>query len=245
VTLRNRSEKTQFDLLSRRPVFDVDQTVAPTSVDLSGRWPDVALTYGLAPPASHPGPTPVWANHRWTIGNNLAQLASAYSVTASSCIADTLVDSLMGRCGWVFDLPPPGKSWMHFSGPQLRDDWSLIINFLIETTFAKPLASLQSAIGGGTRGSDHPMYLQGRNPNGETVFLMTTPLESPQFAHRPLNWVPVSDALAGDWFPVSNSPLLELRSNGRGDGGGGRDDAPGPPRENGPISAVVFELHHR
>jgi hypothetical protein len=240
IALSGRSEKTQFDLLSRRPTFDVDQSPAPTVVDLRSRNPDVGLLYGLTPPDATPSNPPIWSGDRWHTSDQLASIAPPYGVNAQTCLANTLVQMLTGAQGWKFDLPPLGQTWAHFVGPACRDDWSMLINFLLEKTFATPLTSLQPAIGGSARGSDHAMYLQGSTASRRTTFLRYLWSADPR-GPLPLSWIAPDQLDAQRWFSVSNSPLHEL-----GAGGGGRDgttDEPGDPGwENGPISAVVFEL---
>ncbi len=241
VTLIKKYEKTQFDLLSRRPVFDVDQKSAPCAVNIGGNTPDVALLYGLTPPDTNTPSRPSWPTHRWNTGNQLATVTPAYNVHAGTCLADTLVDILEGNQGWAFALPPTGKNWTHFSVPANRDDWSMLINFLLEKTFSTPLTSLQHAIRGPDRGAEYPLYFQGQTPGGNTMFLLVSiPLDIGDSI--PLSWIlrnPVQDT---GWFQATNSPLAELGGGRVGGGGTGDGDTDEPASENGPISAIVFEF---
>lgn len=63
VKLTTSSEQKQFELLSERPTFDVDDQAGPRSVDLSRKARDVALLYGLTPPDSPPA-APRWPHLR-------------------------------------------------------------------------------------------------------------------------------------------------------------------------------------
>ncbi|MDA1277278.1 MAG: hypothetical protein O2960_24985 [Verrucomicrobia bacterium] len=73
-----------------------------------------------------------------------------------------------GNEGWVFALSPAGKDWQHFTGGP-RDDWAMTINYLLETTFTKPLKSFRKIISQPDRGRDIPMFMQTRSNNGLTM----------------------------------------------------------------------------
>jgi hypothetical protein len=145
----------------------------------------------------------------------LVSAAVVNQVSPATCLADTLVEQLQGNEGWKFALSPSGSAgWSHFAGSP-RDDWSMLINYLLEATFLKPVKSLRKAMGQRQRGRDHRLYFQSRSPNGNTMFFYSDPPGDGE-VFSPLDWI--EDAAdESDWFEVSNSPLAELGgSGGRG-----------------------------
>ena len=147
-------------------------------------------------------------------------MGGSYSVTLSTCLATTLVHQLRGSAGWDFALPPSGSGWQHFAAASGRDDWAMVINYLLEVTFAKPLKTFRSVIGTPGRGLSAPLFLQSRSPAGKTMFFYTDAGEDSDTAPGPLAWIAGSDE-GPEWFPVHNSPLSEL-------GGGNDRGRPGP-----------------
>lgn len=268
------SEKKQFELLSTTPIFDIDAQAAPAAVDLTAAKMkhDLALLYGLTPPASLP-PTPSspsWSNDRWETAANLGVLWNAppHRVSASQCLAETLVELVKGNHGWTFQLPPPRAGWRHFAAgaSSSRDDWSMLINYLLEVTFKKPVRAMKAAGGTGGRGEEHTLYFWARTPMGGPMFFEQSMPETAAGAgagveaadEAPLRWIATApdDAATVDpaeWQPAPAPPSVLLSEypfgNEGGDGGGGGGGNPNDPEdagpENGPISAVVFEITAR
>jgi hypothetical protein len=240
VKLSTRSEQTQFHLLHKRPVFEVQAKSAPTSVVLPAtrRAHDMALLYGTNPPKNATANPPPWSSHRWQTDGRLASAPVVNQVSPVTCLADTLVAQLQGNAGWDFSLPPSRSAgWSHFASSP-RDDWSMLVNYLLDATFKKPLKSLRKAMGQPRRGRHYPLYFQTRSPYGNTMFFYSDPSEEGE-AYPPLDWI--GDAAdESDWFEVINSPLYELGgSSGIRSGDPGKDDFE---PDNGPISAIVFEI---
>ena len=247
------SEKKQFELLSTRPIFSVDAVAAPRTVDLQSKSPDVALLYGLTPPATSPANPAQWIQDRWKTAHNL-KMAGASHVNATHCLANTLVDLLNGNRGWSFDLPPPKSNWRHFAGGSAQDDWSMLINYLLDRSFNNPVRVLKAVGGPGKRHTDHTLCLRGHTPKGQSMFCL---LDLPATSHgtAPLEQIgdtPGSDCERTDgvWSSLHTAPKPEdlwwdhpLWGGGNDDGGRSGDaetpGAEGP--EDGPISAIVFE----
>ena len=89
------------------------------------------------------------------------------------------------------------------------------------------------------RGKNYPMFLQSYSPSGNAMFFYSDIPEDIENSH-PLFWIDDAPDLS-DWVEVSNSPLNEL---GGGSTGGGPDETELKEYEpeNGPISAIVFEI---
>lgn len=233
LTLTSSSEKKQFQLFSTRPVFDLVAKGSPKRVDLASRQPDVGLMYGLTPPDAQPANPKRWGRTRWHSADGLQSVASN-AVHAADDFAKTLVNLLRGQTGWPFDLPPAGADWKHFAGAQNRDDWSMLINHLLERTFARHPKVM---IAGGGSGRRHEQY----------CFLY-----QPSDINLPLGFGLISDAVDR----VSNLVVAES-VNGRmgpnfaravlGHVGGGGDQNVERPRgdddSDGPISAIVLSLN--
>jgi hypothetical protein len=237
--LTTKSEKLQFQLLSARPIFDVDAGHAPVSVDLpanrSGH--DEGILYGVNPPKDAAKNPPPWGGHLWKTGGDLATAPVPNQVSLVQCLAKTLVEQFQGDKGWDFALPPTGKDWRHFAGSP-RDDWAMVINYLLETTFKKPLKTFQTVIHQSNRGRDVPMFLQ--THSGKPLVMSFYHYGPEDFeGGMPLDWIHADEDGSG-WAVYSNSPLYEI-GNG-GSGGGGDNDGDEYLPENGPISAIVFEF---
>jgi hypothetical protein len=108
-------EKKQFDLLSRRPVFDIRRSNAPKAIDLSGYASDSALVYATSPPDNEKANPPPWCAPRWQVATGLAKLAGKYSVLPNETMAETMVEQLQSKRGWLFSLPPSKSGWKHFT----------------------------------------------------------------------------------------------------------------------------------
>jgi hypothetical protein len=235
LTLVSSSEKAQFQLLSTRPVFDLVAKGAPKNVNLAGRQPDVGLLYGLTPPDGQPVNSGSWGRARWHSVGSLQSCASK-AVRATDDFAGTLVDLLQGQTGWSFDLPPTNADWTHFVSAQNRDDWSMLVNHLLERTFARRPKVL---LAGGGSGRRHEQYCLLYEPSDSNV---------------PLGFGLISDAVDR----VPSRLVAELVNGHMGpnfaravlghvfDGGGdqnierprGDDDA------DGPISAILLSLNN-
>jgi hypothetical protein len=242
--LSTHSEKEQFDLLSSRPTFDVDARSAPVAVDLTSYGPDNALMYGLTPPDATPAIPSTWSIHRWDTADHLRGIASKYHVSAKTCLADGLVEQLQSLRGWNFNLPPAKKDWTYFSGGAAKDDWSALINYLLEVTFFKPLKQLRNPAGSPPdRGLNEPLYLIGRAPSGVPMFAVMD--YDDDTAEEPLDWIAPSHSVYPEqveWYQTDSIPWLMLGGEDATGGGGGRRAEAGPSPESGPISAIVFEI---
>jgi hypothetical protein len=168
VKLTTFSERKQFELLSEKPTFDVDAKAGPRSVDLSRIAPDVALLYGLTPPDS-PQPAPLWPPDRWHTADGLASIRGTYAVMASDCLATTLVQIVRGKRGWSFDLPPGGADWRHFTSTSTRDDWAILVNYLLQRSFTKRVKALMDAGSSGDRRKEHQMYFRATSSRGKPM----------------------------------------------------------------------------
>jgi hypothetical protein len=240
--LTTHSEKSQFHLLSRRPIFDVDAANAPKSVDLptSRSGHDEGILYGVNPPKNAKKNPPPWGSHRWETGGSLATAPVVNQVSLVRCMAETLVEQLQGNEGWDFALPPTGSDWTHFQSSKHRDDWAMIINYLLETTFKKSLKSFAKMIKQPDRGRDDIMFMQTKPVNGLAMsFYQYAPEDFK--AGSPLDWIKQAEEETSEWFPVSEPPLESI---GGGEGGGGvfEDEEAEYEPSNGPISAIVFEI---
>lgn len=237
-TLTSSGERTQFDLLSKRPVFNVKASMsAPTGVDLGGLVPDVALLYGLNEPDTDP-PTLPLRTDRWLSAMGLNSLAGSYSATATECLAGTLVELGLGNRGWDFELPPAGANWSHFASPATRDDWSMLINYLLEVTLVPASKYIPATVTNpsGQRGAEHQMFLRASGARGEMYAF-----GSYEAGHRlaPLGWISGTDVeYAPRWTELNNNPLA---SDGGAPPSSVPDGMPGE-SESGPISVIVFEV---
>lgn len=254
-SLSSGSEKTQFQLLTGRPVFDVDQKDAPGPVDLTGYSPDEALLYGLTPPDAKRWP-PIarwpsraswhwWSKFRgvapfreWETVMNLQSVAGSYVVHHDSALSEILVRLLHGDAGWAFTLPPVGADWRHFAACSPRDDWSMLINYLLERTAKLPLVQLRGVAGASSRGAEGPLWFRGPQDKFAVVHHAADAAASTPLSHL------VSAADAGRIEPSSDWRLADMP----GDGGDGdnpppfmlEEDDDGP--RNGSISVLVLEL---
>jgi hypothetical protein len=241
VHLKTTSEITQFELLSQRPTFDVDASPGPTKVDLRRYSPDAALLYGLADQSPHF--LGAWGSPlssyilrgTWLTKDSLGRLPATPSplVIASESLASVLVDLLRGACGWEFELPPGGHDWSHFAVFPKRDDWSMLINFLLEDTFKGSMSPrLAIPVGQGIRGKEEQLFFSAMAPRTDSMFLITDGYSHlRQFA----------TATGGG----TDTPQWRLASfdNWGGDGGGpGQTDTGENAPEGGPISALIIEL---
>lgn len=236
VTLSTPSERTQFDLLTNRPVFNVDAKVSPQKVDLSSYAPDSALLYGMAtnaplsPLGHYPYWHPCWPS-TWLVADDLRQCAKQYAVAPADCLPSVLVGMLQGNFGWEFSLPPTGKDWQHFNAVTPRDYWSELINYLLKDTFGKVLSKRHGiAAGQKTRGRDDLLCFASSSEN-RAMFL-------DGFYHsRMYSNFGADETISDDWFQISSAQFMD------GDGGiGGFDLGESDERHSGPISAVVFEI---
>ena len=237
VTLKSNEEK-QLHLLSTRPIFDVVRVTGPTQVDLKGASPDSALLYGLASKGassivSYPG----WPSYKtWLAADSLQRLgatAPPHKITASETLSSVLVGLFQGSYGWEFDLSPKGSDWTYFLAHRQPHDWSLLINYLLEQTFAANMPrSLRLPSDRDDRGKEEPLYWAAQSPRNASMFLLTD-------GYNQLNHLPDSTGDGSnipDWTPSS----FDLSN---GDGGGttvvaGDTDEPG----EGPISAMIVEI---
>ncbi len=239
VTLSSRSEKNQFDLLSTRPKFDVDAALAPTKIDLSHLSPDSALVYGLTSSSSTHLPSRHSGVHHWLTTDGLSGSAGTYKVTGEDCLAYLLTGMLPGKFGWEFDLPPKGNGWKTIDAASPRDDWSTLINYLLEATFAKPLTATHSAsMGRSSRGQEDVLYLTAKNSSGRPMFFlgyeMTNSMAMQYFSQGGV-------AETSNWQPGSLDNETSISGSGNSTDDGDKS-VTGEPPEGGPISAILFEI---
>ena len=236
------SEKKQFELLTRRPIFDVVTKPSPTQINLQrNSLPDSALLYGLATkrPYPHIGLyCHPWWQETWLVEDQLSRFKGLATVTASDCLASVFVGLLQGSIGWQFDFPPLGQDWQHFSTLNPRDHWSELINYLLANTFAKVLKKGHSlAAGRKARGQEEVLCLVSTSPLGNKMAFLTTS-EADSHLQRYFEDNENADLI---WEETSFQNLME----GDGGLGGGdridRDES----NEGGPISAVVIEVTRR
>ncbi len=239
VTLSSKSEQNQFDLFSVRPPFDVDAGAAPKAVDLGRLASDSAMVYGLTGPSAAQLPSSFsWPQH-WVTSDDLKSSAGVYEVTGHHVLAYNLVGMLWSGFGWTFDLPPKGGDWRHFASGIARDDWSMLINYLLAQTFSKPLsAALRVSMGRLGRGLEDVVHLARTNPGGQRMFCITHGLaDSPIVQY----FGGERETDIADWRIVDSNDALSI------DGGG--DSSDGDPQrisndapEGGPISAILFDV---
>lgn len=228
-----KKEKEQFDLLSARPVFDGVAKGSPKQVDLRLRSPDCALLYGMNEPDSDPPSLPLRGCHRWMIAKNLRGRLLKYSANASQGLARTLAELLQGQVGWEFELPPAGHGWRYFETSTRRDDWSMLVNYLLEVTWSGTPALFAP------RGRQGSLYLVDWSvPNSRFAIIDR---ENVPGATEPMDWVQPDEATATKllWARTEEHPLSVMDRVGIPDL---------PPRERGieadgdGITLIVFEL---
>jgi hypothetical protein len=243
--LTTGSEKEQFDLLSGRPAFDVDAAPAPLGVDLRSYRPDDALLYGLTPPDSTPVIPAAWPSHRWSTADRLGAIALSYHVSAAGCLADVLVEQLQSCRGWKFELPPTNKDWSYFASGPSRDHWSALVNYLLEVTFSKPLVQLKNAAGTSPdRGLVEPLHVVARMPSGKIAFGILA-YEGDSTDLQGFDWINALEPYRygpREWQRADTIPWLMLNGANVPGGGGGTEEQLGLSQDNGPISAIVFEV---
>ncbi len=242
VTLSNKSEKTQFELLSGRPVFDVDAATvpAPTRIDLSRYFPDTALTYGLTSPNSSPIPNPKAFSlvHQWFNSYGLFGTTNSYSVQHEHCLAYLLVGMLLGNFGWEFDLPPSGQDWQAIAALSPRDDWSTLINYLLEETFTKALSGKQrAAMGRSDRGQEDTLHLKATNSLGLPMFFSGYEISESMVGQFPLR----KEDIGTDFWQPNPDGVLSVSGNGNSTDNREPSES-GESPEGGPISAVLIEF---
>jgi hypothetical protein len=246
VSLTTESERKQFELLTQRNQFDVDAKRAPLGVNLNGRLTDSALLYGLTSPASLPAPALSSASCRWETAHNLAAQSGKYCVKASECLATTMVGLLAGSIGWNFNIPPTGGDWTHFQVAPQRDDWAMLINYLLERSFAEPVEVLRRACASGARRREDLLSFSARTAKGYSMFFQNS-IPHQQISDKQCAWLNTTIRFAAD--PAENREYEALWSPFQPD----RDAGEAPPivslpgmdfyePENGPISAIVFEI---
>lgn len=246
IRLTTRSEKTQFELLSERPVFNVDSTDAPKAIDLSGCNPDAALLYGLNPPDCLPLMSHVLPSPRWKTADKLGASIGAYSVISSSSMGRTLVNLIQGMQGWPFNLSPKGKDWRFFSKGGARDDWAMLINYLLERSFKAPVKALITAGTQGMRREEHTMYLHSLSQAGNRMFFLQNRSDNITEPH-PFDWFnEISDGISEDQNDEqmaevsSETPWAEYSDGGDRFTGMAQSENQEP--ENGPVSVIAFEF---
>jgi hypothetical protein len=242
VLLAPGSEQTQFDLLATRLPFDLAKSGAPKGIDLRQPSSELALMYGVTGASGPPVPCPFGPSHHWLMGENLATSTVPYKVLAEHCLAFTLVGMLLGNRGRQFRLAAAGQSWQDFNKASPRDDWSTLINYLLEETFSKALTAAHSfSMGRGGRGQDDLLYLIKANSVGGRRHFWGQGLRGSLFEERYRTETPIDDI---DWMPHDPREYHADYDGGDSIGGGGnRSD--GEPTDGGPMSAIVFEIGPR
>lgn len=239
IKLSSTSEQNQFELLTKRPLFDVVTEKSPKRINLkSSSLPDSALLYGLA--TNHPYPhiglyCHPWWRETWLVEDQLSRFTALAPITASDCLGSTFVSLLLGSVGWEFSFPPSSQDWRYFNMQNPRDCWSELINYLLKDTFGKVLSKGHSrAAGRKTRGQEDVLCLISNSPLGRKMAFFTT---SDTDSHLLSNFED-SDNAGIDWEEANFQNWME---SDRGFGGGGRGDGDGF-GEDGPISAIVIEV---
>jgi hypothetical protein len=239
VKLSAPNERKQFELLSVRPPFRIDRKVglAPQSVDLGPIASDTALMYGLNEPDSNP-PSGHFRACRWQTADGLGSVKGVYAVTSTTCMAQTLVDLVHGRVGWDFELPPNGANWSHFTAPAYKDDWSTLVNYLLEDTFLRrtKYVSLVGANARGFRGNDQMMCIVHMDGD-EKFYHVFAGVDDAITGPAPLDWLAHTETHAHTvayWDGPRSAEFWPPPSNRS-------TRADGEP-EDGPISAIVFEV---
>lgn len=239
ITLSSLSEKRQFDLLSTRPIFDVDALVAPTQIDLRHLSPDAALMFGLTSYGSAPLPSLHSGIHHWLTADGLFSSAGTYTVSSKDCLAYVLTGMLVGTFGWKFDLPAKGGDWKSVARTVPRDDWSTLINYLLEETFSKPLsATYKTAMGRAMRGQEDLLFMTADSPSGLPMFFLGYDIEN-SFALQQLSQR--SSTEIGNWKPGHLEDGVSISDGGNSTNGGNTPGDEDPP-ERGPISAILFDI---
>lgn len=232
LSLKDPREKRQYDLLSRRPIFDVVSAGSPEQVNLRRYSPDSALMYGLT--SKYPTPSCLSdLRYSWATADDLGN-AKPYVVLAESSLPSILIGLLQGNFGWLFDLSPAGQCWKFFTQDSERDDWSMLINYLLEETFRKPLsAALQVPADQINRGNESPMFMVAQSPNKLPMFFI-----SDGFDNSIMKNLVVNDNFSSTEWKSSNF------ANFNGDGGSINWEINVNEREpiDGPISAIVIEV---
>lgn len=227
-------EQVQYDLYSQRPKFDVRSTSGPSQLDLSNQAPDRALMYGLVL-KGHLFPYPFYP-WTWLAASDLASKPANYTVQANVDLPRALVALLEGHFGWPFDLSSSGANWRHFDSQCPRRDWTTLINYLLEETFAKQLTKrLASAAGRPIRGQDVPMFYSRHSSAGLQFVTALGAVSSIAFGG--VDGDAPDAEKADEWQATDLATAL-----GDGGGFGGGDDDDGGFRDEGPLSVVIFEI---
>lgn len=238
VSLSSTSERKQFDLLSTRPIFDVDAVGAPTQIDLKNLAPDTALLYGLTGPRTAHLPSGYSGVHHWLTADNLVSSAGSYTVTGKDCLAYVLTGMLVGNFGWKLNLPAKGGDWTSIASQTPRDDWSTLINYLLHETFKKPVsAAYISSMGRSSRGQEDLLYCTATNSTGQPMFFLGYELSNSIVGQ---NFSEGLNSDLGNWQP-SSIESVSVADGGNSENGGDLLEA-GDSSEGGPISAILFEI---
>lgn len=237
--LKDAGEQRQFDLFSQRPVFDLVRKDCPSQVNLKQYSPDSALMYGLATEYScnHAG------RHRgfpksetWFVADDLSRVKN-YQIDKSAYLASVLVGLVQGSYGWSFELSPSGKNWQHYEGMKHRDDWSMLINFLLEETFNRPInRALQATLGQQARGQDSPLFLVNGTNAMKPSFFVSSGLSQSSFTSQ----FKVSGAEESGWVEGDLEGFFGGGGNWSRDANSEVDDSDG-----GSISSIVIELSRK
>lgn len=239
ISLTSKSEKRQFDLLSTRPTFDVDTTTAPTQIDLSHLNPDRALIYGLTSPDAIPLASTYGAFHHWLTADNLSLSVGKYAVSGNNCLAYVLTGMLIGNFGWKFQLPPIGKDWSDMDSQIPRDDWSTLVNYILQETFKKPMTAAYSAsMRRQDRGQEDLLYYKATTPSGQAMLFLGYELSN-SITAQSLSQGFNSDQ--GNWQPSNMDDEATVSDDGNANG----DDElleTSDSNESGPMSVILFEI---
>lgn len=250
VTLRNDSEKKQFELFEQHPSFNL-RAGGPQGVQLAHTTASGGLRYAITG-AAHLVPDGVhvfpwrWHPHAWFNSAAVAGSGLNYRVEARECIANMLVDMLTFSAGSAF-VPN------HVINTATPSTWDDLINYLLRTTFHQTLNTRNPANAGRPiRGAEVIMsYVDG----GSERFLAA--VSAPSDTDGPVSWLGVGSVAKEDEGARSaEREKLELMLEKmverlvrdfteRPSGGGGGDDKNPPDVEGetgGEISAIVIEI---
>lgn len=237
--LKDTGEQRQFDLFSQRPVFDLVRKDCPSQVNLKQYSPDSALMYGLASKyscnlAARPMKLPV--AETWFAADDLGRVKN-YEIDKSGYLAAVLVGLIQGSYGWPFELSPRGEHWKYYEDLKRRDDWSMLINFLLEDTFSKPInRALQATVGQQARGQDSPLFLVTGTNSMKPSFFVSSGFSQSSFTSQ----FEVSVTEGKDWVEGDLEGFFGGGGNWSRDANPEIDDSDG-----GPISSIVIELSRK
>lgn len=250
VTLRNDSEKKQFELFEQHPSFNM-RAGGPQGVVISQATARAGLRYGITG-AAYLGRGSVyinqrrWRPHAWYNSSPIAGVGLAYRVDARECIAHMLVDMLTMQAGGAF-VPN------HVINTAAPSTWDDVINYLLQVTFNQTLNTMNPANAGRPiRGAEVVMSFMTAHDEG-FLAAITAPGDTagPVAWLRPAEGAGSKDALDGaeedgleNFFQKMIDRMEREWSETRSSEGGSAEPPPEERAEEGEggISAIVIEI---